>query len=195
MSVISRSQTDVQPVFDTIAASALRLCDVELQRRPAVLTAPYPPGSAQQPPPESEHAIQTSGPSHRVAAPPLRARSWIVRSLQIATSGGSGISNGHGSGGRELSKRRRGPDDARGNADTVRSLSRARRPANSPRTRFNLLRTFADQAVIAIENVRLFNETKESARAQTATGGDPEGHRKLSDRRPARVRRHRRGGR
>ncbi len=52
----------------------------------------------------------------------------------------------------------------------IGSLTMMRREVDGLRDRENaLLRTFADQAVIAIQNARLFNETREALERQTAT--------------------------
>src|SRR5439155_20428637 len=56
-----------------------------------------------------------------------------------------------------------------GVAIAVMNLWRSTRSAFSD-DEIELVKTFADQALIAIENVRLFNETKEALEQQIATG-------------------------
>ena len=168
--VISRSQTDVQPVFDTIVQSAARLL------------RGYSGALARVAGNQIVLGALTTGDAANDAA--LRAR--FPRSLGAETPVGQAIRDRVSINVADAQGDARWPDgriSARirgyrslvavpliGHDEVVGAIAVTRRESGGfTDDEIALLQTFADQAVIAIENVRLFNETKEALEQQTAT--------------------------
>ena len=172
--VISSSPTDVQPVFDVIVRSAVRLCDglfgsvFRFDGELMHLAAHH------NYTPTAHHALVEMLPMQpRLDSPLAAARAILTRAIvqfedledantareyaqHIARAGGfrSGLAV---------------PMLREGNAVGAIFVAREH-PGPFSAARIELLQTFADQAVIAIENVRLFNEAQEALDRQTATG-------------------------
>ncbi|HSE89266.1 MAG TPA: GAF domain-containing protein, partial [Candidatus Binatia bacterium] len=161
LGIISRSPTDVQPVLDAIVESAARVCgvdDMTLRLREGsgmVSRAHFGP----VPTPFSRIEISIDAPEFRwicehgaLHVPDARAQNEFP---MLGAAGTARTFLG-------VPLRQQG--------ELIGSLT-ARRAEVRPFTpvQIKLLETFADQAVIAIENVRLFNELKESLEQQTAT--------------------------
>jgi signal transduction histidine kinase len=180
--VIASSRTSVQPVFDTIVQSSVRLCggfyslmflaDGEQVTLAATYNVPL----------EGVEALEVRYPlrmDSAEAAERLTVRAMSQRRvLQVVDmqseanpsteSRGAATAIGHRA---VVAVPMLGQDNAIG--VLIVSRREARRFADNE---VSLLRTFADQAVIAIENVRLFNELRErngalteSLNQQTAT--------------------------
>jgi signal transduction histidine kinase len=158
LSIISRSPTDVQPVLDAIVESAARVCgidDVVLRLREADMIAvrahfgPIPPGRPEISVDEAQYRwIIEHGALH---VPDVQAQNDFPG---IGTVGNRTY----------LAVPLLQQEEFIGVLAARRMLVQPFTPAQ-----IKLLETFADQAVIAIENVRLFNELKESLEQQTAT--------------------------
>jgi signal transduction histidine kinase len=162
LGIISRSPTDVQPVLDAIVESAARVCGIDdvvlrlIEGDMEVVRAHF--GSV--PIRAGREAISVEELHHRWIAehgtlhvPDVRERRADFPTLALG---------GHSRTFLIVPLHQHG--------ELVGTLN-ARRTEVRPFTpaQIKLLETFADQAVIAIDNVRLFNELKESLEQQTAT--------------------------
>jgi GAF domain-containing protein/anti-sigma regulatory factor (Ser/Thr protein kinase) len=159
LGIISRSPTDVQPVLDAIVESAARVCGIDdvalrLRDRDAmILRAQFgliPIGRVEISIDEPElRWMREHGTLH---IPDVRVQNDFPMLGSLA------------------SFRTFLAAPLRQQGELIGLLS-ARRNEVRPFTpaQIKLLETFADQAVIAIENVRLFQELKEALEQQTAT--------------------------
>src|SRR5215468_2435461 len=169
LDVISRSPTDVQRVCDMIAESAARLCEgrfCAVYRFDGRLLHFVAHHGLTPEVLEINRRAYPAPPSRRTAAARAILERDFVQIPDISADpeyvlGAMSVVGGYSSVVAVPILRDGLP---------IGSIAVARAPVGMlPDRQVELLKTFAAQAAIAIENVRLFNETKEALEQQTAT--------------------------
>ena len=167
--VISSSPTDIQPVLETIGERAEKLCDAEISVVSIVdgelIRGASFHGMTKAGVEAARRVFPTRRTDESVTARTIRTRSVchvadVLSDPQYSHKDTARISGFRGCLGVPMVRE----DQVVGAIFVAR-----KQPGLFSDTQVQLLRTFADQAVIAIENVRLFKETKISLEQQTAT--------------------------
>ena len=167
--VISSSPTDIQPVLETIGERAEKLCDAEISGVSIVDGELIRLASI--------HGVSEAGVEAARRAYPKRRTDETVMARAIRTRSVCHVADVLSDPQYHLKDTARviglrgclGVPMVR-DEQVIGAIFVARRqPGLFSDTQVQLLKTFADQAVIAIENVRLFKETKSSLEQQTAT--------------------------
>ncbi len=170
LAVISASPTDVGPVFQAIAERARALCRADLGLTSRVAGGQFHLMGVHGITAERQTLLRERFPVALEDAPPQALRSIIERApVQIpdvqTEPGYKHMATAQQVGFRSiLSVPLLHGGQAIGTIGVARET-----PGPFPAAAVTLLETFARQAVIAIENVRLFNETQEALERQTAT--------------------------
>jgi len=167
--VISQSQRDVQPVFDIIAANARKLCDGRFggvwkfdgERIHLVATDGFTPEGVEVMKGFFPRALGRGGSNDRAIL--TRDTNYIPDVLDDPEYEARDLARSVGF--RSVVSV---PMLREGKPIGTIGVSGAT-PGMFSERQIGMLRTFADQAVIAIENTRLFNELQERLEQQTAT--------------------------
>ncbi|MFO1324691.1 MAG: GAF domain-containing protein [Burkholderiales bacterium] len=156
--VISSSPTDVQPVFDTIAAAALRLCDARrsgIFRFDGELIHLVAHRNLN---PASEEALRNFYPASPSRSSPTR-RAVLTGEIAHVADVLADPEYGHQAVARAAGFRSVLSVPMMRDGRSIGTITVYRDVASLfPDSQVQLLRTFAEQAVIAVENVRLFHE-------------------------------------
>jgi two-component system, NtrC family, sensor kinase len=170
LQVVANSTSDVQPVFDAVAERAMSLLDCW-----SVIVTRFDGeyikfGAARGALPDTEQFVRQRYKSMRLDRTSMIGRSLLERAVVNCADAQAEPDPGL----RDYA-RKRGlravlvvPLLREDRAEGALVLTRAEPGLFAPRE-IELVQTFADQAVIAIENARLFNEAKEALERQTAT--------------------------
>ncbi|HUN69223.1 MAG TPA: GAF domain-containing protein, partial [Burkholderiales bacterium] len=168
LKIIARSPSDVQPVFEAILRSAVRLCGAEI-----AAVFPYDGklvhiGATHNWSAEALRyfsGVYPSPPSPKLLSGRTILGKSIVKLADAATDehyDPNSAATGHW-------RRMLGVPMLREGQPLGALVVCWRDPGETPQRQVDLLQTFADQAVIAIENVRLIRETQAALERQTAT--------------------------